>query len=1105
MEQWEKEISYLALGLLGIFSFNLLWVKIQRWLQRWQNRSKVPGDPRERLIEAVRVQVAQRLQDSLQTADPIPLTMPDRHQAVGRPEPVKVPQETSQNSQNLIFRMVRKLLTFGQSPSEENLDPQSKIIDIFQREDINGKLLILGNPGAGKTTTLLELARDLITQANSTQPFIPVLLELTNWTDEKRQSIEKWLVAELKDRYKVPPKQTQEWLQKQLLLPMLDGLDELGLERQRTCIQRINQFVQNSSYPHLVVCCRFDEYEQGQEKLKTLNGAVCLQPLNDSQIQQYLRQVGRTSLWQEIKQDETLKELATTPLLLRFIAAAYPQQTPDLTSESESPPERRQAYLQQIFQTYIDRQLRKPLQSQWYRPGKEPSPEQTKRWLSFLAKRLREEQKTEFLIEKMQPSWLGNGVKRRIYSKFVGLIFGLIGGLIVGLIGGLIYGLIGGLIYGLIVGLIFGLIGGLSSKIEPIEKLGWLSTKKFKNNLIYGLIVGLIFGLIYGLIFVLIVGLIYGLIGGLSYGLIGGLIFVLIVGLIYGLIVGLIFGLIERLIEGLIGGLSSKIEPIETLGWLSTKKFNNNLIYGLIYGLIFGLIEGLIYGLIGGLIFGLSYGLIGGLIVGLSYGLIGGLIFGLIVGLIGGLSGPDMQMRDRPNQGIWNSLQNSLVLSGLIFPFNVLLFILLRWATEPTVEPLDAFILAISMAFLFGVFSGGGLAGIQHVILRFLLQINGDIPWNYERFLGYANERKLVQQIGGRYRFVHDLLREHFAGESPVRLTHTITRHEDQVRSIDLSPDGRWLVSGSRDKTAKLWSFATGELQKTLEDHIDEVNCVAFAADGTTFATSSSDRTVKVYQLRTTANGRVGRVSLQLTLEGHSDEVWSLAISPDNRTLASGSRDGTVKIWNLANGRLEHTLIEHSQGVWSLAFHPDGHMLASGSRDRTIRLWNSNTGNLQRILPKNPVRRVIRQLPYRFSWFSRRSFSLHFSPDGQTLISSSTDEAAIEFWEIPTGKWQKTATVHSRCAAPIAIINAITNLDKKLLVAVGGNDRVLLFVNACNDGTIKVRQLLPALWQATESTNSAKFLWLDRFLNVLITILTLICVIVPIVLYYGIL
>jgi WD40 repeat protein len=233
--------------------------------------------------------------------------------------------------------------------------------------------------------------------------------------------------------------------------------------------------------------------------------------------------------------------------------------------------------------------------------------------------------------------------------------------------------------------------------------------------------------------------------------------------------------------------------------------------------------------------------------------------------------------------------------------------------------------------------------------------------------------------------------------------------------------------------------------------------------------------------------------------------VWSLAISPDNRTLASGSRDGTVKIWNLANGRLEHTLIEHSQGVWSLAFHPDGHMLASGSRDRTIRLWNSNTGNLQRILPKNPVRRVIRQLPYRFSWFSRRSFSLHFSPDGQTLISSSTDEAAIEFWEIPTGKWQKTATVHSRCAAPIAIINAITNLDKKLLVAVGGNDRVLLFVNACNDGTIKVRQLLPALWQATESTNSAKFLWLDRFLNVLITILTLICVIVPIVLYYGIL
>ncbi len=1024
MEQWEKEISYLALGLLGIFSFNLLWV----YIQRRRNKPKTPGNPREQLIEAVRTKVAQRLKDSLQTSDPIPLTMPDQPQAVGRGKPREIPQENSQNSQNFFFRMARKLFTFGRSPSEEDLEPQSKIIDIFQREDINGKLLILGQPGSGKTTTLLELARDLIAQANSTQPFIPVLLELTNWTDN-RQSMEEWLVAELKDRHHVPPKQTQEWLEKHLLLPMLDGLDELGIERQRTCIQRINQFVENSNYRHLVVCCRSDEYEQGQVNLKALNGAVCLQPLSDGQIQEYLQQVGRPSLWAEIEHDETLKELATTPLLLGFIAAAYPQQAPHLISASESPSERRQAYLKQIFQTYIDKKLQEPLPSQWYRPGKKPSPEQTKRWLSFLARRLREERKTEFLIEKMQPIWLGNKVKRRIYFKFVGLIYGLI--------------------YGVIFGLIFGLI------FEPIK----------------------------------------GVIGGLIFGL----------------------------IRGLIRGQISKIQPTETLGW-STERFKHYLNYGL-------------FGLIGGLI----YGLIDKPICGLIYGLIYGVIFGLIGGLIGGLSGPDMDIktRDCPNQGIWNSLQNSLVFSGLSFPFTVLLFVLPRWATEKNVGLLDTFIFAISFAILLGFFAGGGRAGIKHIILRLLLHIDGDIPWNYKRFLGYADERKLVQQLGGRYRFVHDLLREHFAGEPPVRLTHTIAGHADQVRSIALSPDGRWLISGSRDQTAKLWSLSKGELQKTLANHTDEVNCVAFAADGTTVATGSDDRTVKVYRLKTAANGKVRRVSCQFTLEGHVDEVWSLAISPDNQTLASGSRDGTVKIWNLANGQLEHTLVGHSKGVFSLAFHPDGHILASGSRDRTICLWNPNIGQLQKTLPKNPVQRFIRKLPYRFTRvddtefrffvYSGTIYSLHFSPDGSTLISSSAGEA-IEFWDIPTGKWRKTTTVHSDCEAPVAI-----NWDQKLLAAMGNDDCILLydvpemnflgsfyepvdnlngigftgdgnyFVNACDDGSIKVRQLLPALWQTAESANNAKFLWCDRFLNVLITILTLICVLVPIALYNWVL
>ena len=67
---------------------------------------------------------------------------------------------------------------------------------------------------------------------------------------------------------------------------------------------------------------------------------------------------------------------------------------------------------------------------------------------------------------------------------------------------------------------------------------------------------------------------------------------------------------------------------------------------------------------------------------------------------------------------------------------------------------------------LLGGHVGGLIAGfacIQHFTLRFILWRNGSIPWNYARFLNYATDRMFLQRVGGRYRFIHDLLREHFA------------------------------------------------------------------------------------------------------------------------------------------------------------------------------------------------------------------------------------------------------------------------------------------------------------------------------------------------------
>jgi WD40 repeat protein len=123
---------------------------------------------------------------------------------------------------------------------------------------------------------------------------------------------------------------------------------------------------------------------------------------------------------------------------------------------------------------------------------------------------------------------------------------------------------------------------------------------------------------------------------------------------------------------------------------------------------------------------------------------------------------------------------------------------------------------------------------------------------------------------------------------SPV--DKTLTGHSGQVYSLAYSPDGRYLASGSKDRTIKIWEVATGKELRTLTGHSGVVLSVAYSPDGRYLASGSQDKTIKIWEVAT------GKVR---TLTGHYMTFWSVAYSPDGRYLASGSADKTIKIWRV--------------------------------------------------------------------------------------------------------------------------------------------------------------------------------------------------------------
>ncbi len=229
-------------------------------------------------------------------------------------------------------------------------------------------------------------------------------------------------------------------------------------------------------------------------------------------------------------------------------------------------------------------------------------------------------------------------------------------------------------------------------------------------------------------------------------------------------------------------------------------------------------------------------------------------------------------------------------------------------------------------------------------------------------------------------------------------LIRTLSGHSSRVNAIAVTPDSKTVISGSWDKTIKIWDLETETEKFTLPGHSNSVNAIAVRPDGKTVISGSDDNTIKIWDL--------GTGTEKFTLRGHSDSVRAIALTPDGKTVISGSWDKTIKIWDVVTGTEKFTLKGHSNLVRAIAVTPDGQTVISGSSDNTIKIWDVVTGTEKFTLKSHS--NLVREIA--------------LTPDGKTVISGSADHT-IKIWDLVTGKQQFTlqGQGHSNSVNAIAL------------------------------------------------------------------------------------
>jgi WD40 repeat protein len=243
---------------------------------------------------------------------------------------------------------------------------------------------------------------------------------------------------------------------------------------------------------------------------------------------------------------------------------------------------------------------------------------------------------------------------------------------------------------------------------------------------------------------------------------------------------------------------------------------------------------------------------------------------------------------------------------------------------------------------------------------------------------------------------VKDLIRDLLREDRPLpnhtelpqkvwKYLHTFKGHNREISALAISPDGKVLVSGSADRTIRIWNLKNMQLLQQLNSGNTPITALAIEPSGNVFVSGSQGGTIKFWQLST------GKL-LHTIPANDRNAIQALAIHPDGQQLAAGSTDGIVRLWHLQSYDLLNALEPGKTPVSAIAFSADGKYLVGGSQGGTLRIWRLADGEIVHVLAGVHQGSIV---------------GLAMLTSGQEFISSSSD-GIIKQWNLVTGELLNT-------------------------------------------------------------------------------------------------